>query len=176
MLNILIHPPKSMLEVWERLPEGTLCQLINNKLVMSPSPIDIHQVVLNKINIAISKVLEKSRAGEIRIAPYDVQFSKQNILQPDILFIKNENLHKIREKGLFGAPDLVIEILSPSTSNLDWEDKKMVYERYGVQEYFIVEPNSKLVTSFFLKDGEYEEQENTKAIIKSGILITEIKF
>src|SRR5665647_2027404 len=125
MQNILIHPPKSMFEVWERLPEGTLCQLINNKLVMSPSPIDIHQVVLNKINIAISKILEKSRAGEIRIAPYDVHFSKQNILQPDILFIKNENLDKIRNRGLFGAPDLVIEILSPSTSQLDWEEKRL---------------------------------------------------
>jgi hypothetical protein len=49
MTDILIHPPKSMLEVWENLPEGTLCQLINNKLIISPSPIDIHQVVLGEI-------------------------------------------------------------------------------------------------------------------------------
>ena len=55
MAAILIHPPKSMLEVWESLPEGTLCQLINNKLVMSPAPKDLHQVILNKINIAFSK-------------------------------------------------------------------------------------------------------------------------
>jgi len=64
MASTITHPPKSMLEVWESLPEGTLCQLINNKLVMSPSPIDIHQVVLNEINIEISiflrkKILEK---------------------------------------------------------------------------------------------------------------------
>lgn len=49
MADMLLHPPKSMLEVWESLPEGTLCQLINNKLVMSPAPIDIHQVVLGEI-------------------------------------------------------------------------------------------------------------------------------
>ncbi len=176
MPDTLIHPPTSMLEVWESLPEGTLCQLINNKLVMSPSPIDIHQEVLNEINIEISFFLRKNKIGKIRIAPYDVHFSKQNILQPDILFIKNENLDKIQDKGLFGSPDMIIEILSPSTSQFDWEEKKLVYEKYGVQEYFIVEPNSKSVTSFFLKEGEYEEQENTEAIINSVVLNTEIVF
>ena len=175
MAHILIHPPKSMLEVWESLPEGTLCQLINNKLI-SPSPIDIHQAVLNEINIEISILLRKNRIGKIRIAPYDVHFSKQNILQPDILFIKNENLNKIQDKGIFGAPDLIIEILSPSTSQLDWEEKKLIYERYGVQEYFLVEPNSKSVISFFLKNGEFEEQESAEAKIKSVILNTEIAF
>ncbi len=74
MPETLIHPPRTMLEVWESLPEGTLCQLINDKLVMSPAPRDIHQVILNKINIAFSKFLEKSKIGEIRIAPYDVFF------------------------------------------------------------------------------------------------------
>ncbi|MEO6221027.1 MAG: Uma2 family endonuclease [Ginsengibacter sp.] len=176
MPDTLIHPPKSILEVWESLPEGTLCQLINNKLVMSPSPIDIHQVVLNKINIVISKILESSNVGEIRIAPYDVYFSKENILQPDIVFIKNENLNKIKSRGLFGSPDLIIEILSPSTSHLDFGEKKLIYEKYGVQEYFIVEPNSKSVTSYFLKNKEYEEQKNRKATIKSTVLNTEIKF
>jgi hypothetical protein len=60
MESTLIHPPKTIREVWESLPEGTLCQLINDKLVMSPAPIDIHQVILNKINIEISK---KTRCG-----------------------------------------------------------------------------------------------------------------
>ncbi len=92
------------------------------------------------------------------------------------MFVTNENLHKIKSKGLVGSPDLVIEILSPSTAHLDYEEKKIIYERYGVQEYFIVEPNSKSVTAYFLKDGEYEEQENTKVTINSVILNTEIKF
>lgn len=54
MPDTLIHPPRTMLEVWETLPEGTLCQLINDKLVLSPAPIDIHQVVRNEINVEIS--------------------------------------------------------------------------------------------------------------------------
>jgi Uma2 family endonuclease len=176
MVSTLIHPPKTIQEVWESLPEGTLCQLINDKLIMSPSPIDLHQVILNKINITISNYLATTAIGEVRISPYDVHFSKENILQPDILFIKKENLNKIRSRGLFGAPDFVIEILSPATSHIDFGEKKLIYEKYGVQEYFIVEPNSKTVSSFLLKDKEYQEQKTKKGIIKSVVLNTEIKF
>lgn len=176
MESTLIQPPKTILEVWESLPEGTLCQLINDKLVMSPAPIDIHQVILNKINIEISNFLRRKGIGEIRIAPYDVHFSKENILQPDILFIKTENIRKIKSRGLFGAPDLIVEILSPSTSYLDFDEKKLIYEKYGVQEYFIVEPNSKAVTCFLLKNKEYEEQKSTKGIIKSILLNSQIRF
>ncbi len=176
MPETLIHPPRTILEVWKSLPEGTLCQLINDKLVMSPAPIDIHQVVLNEINIEISIFLRKNLIGKVRIAPYDVHFSKQNILQPDLLFIKKKNVHKIKSSGLFGSPDLIVEVLSPSTSHIDLEEKKSIYERYGVQEYFIVDPNSKSVISFYLVDGEYAEQENTYGKLKSVLLNTEINF
>ena len=71
---------------------------------------------------------------------------------------------------------MIIEVLSPSTSYLDFEEKKSVYERFGVQEYFIVDPNSKSVTSFFLKKKEYQEQEATKSVIKSVVLNTDIAF
>ncbi len=176
MPETLIHPPRTMLEVWESLPEGTLCQLINDKLVMSPPPINIHQVVLGEIFVEIVLYLRKKKIGEVRIAPFDVHFSKQNILQPDILFIRNKNLTKIQETGMFGTPDLIIEILSPSTSRFDFEEKKMIYEKYGVQEYFIVEPNSKSVTSHFLKNSKYQEKESAKGRISSVILNTEIVF
>ena len=176
MTPTLIHPPKTMLEVWETLPEGTLCQLINNKLIMSAAPKDIHQAVLNRINVKIFILAEKTEMGEVRISPYDVHFSKQNILQPDILFIKKENLYKIENKGLVGAPDIVIELLSPSTSQLDYEEKKLVYERFGVKEYFIVDPNTRSVDSFFLKDGIYEEQKTNIGKINSQILGAKISF
>ena len=176
MIQTLIHPPKSMLEVWESLPEGTLCQLINNKLIMSPAPQNLHQVVIGEIFVEISLYLRKNKIGEVRIAPFDVHFSKENILQPDMFFIKNENLNKIRNKGLFGSPDLVIEILSPSTSRLDFKEKKLVYERYGVQEYFIVNPNTKSVDSFFLKNEKYEAQKAITGKINSKTLETKVSF
>ncbi len=77
--------------------------------------------------------LKQNKAGVLRIAPYDVYFSEGNILQPDIIFIANNNLHKIEKTGLKGAPDIVIEILSPSTSHLDMKEKKSIYEQFQVQ-------------------------------------------
>jgi Uma2 family endonuclease len=176
VISPLIHPPKTILEVWESLPEGTLCQLINNKLILSPGPLYIHQVVLGEIFVELALYLRKNKIGEVRISPYDVYFSKQNVFQPDLIFIENENLNKIEEKGLVGAPDLVIEILSPSTSQLDYEEKKFLYKRFGVKEYFIVDPNTKSVDSFYLKDNEYEPQKTMSGKIQSKILGTKISF
>lgn len=176
MPETLIQPPRTILEVWESLPESTLCELINDKIVMRPSPFDVHQKILVEISVEISLFLRKNAIGNIIVGLYDVHFSKQNILQPDIIFIKNENLHKIKENGLHGAPDIVIEVLSPSTSHFDFDDKKSIYERFGVQEYFIVEPNSKSVISFNLVDGEYEEQESSNSKFRSALLNTEIMF
>lgn len=176
MTQTLIQPPKTILEVWESLPEGTLCQLINNNLIMSPAPSILHQEILNEINVGIAIFLRTNHIGKVLIAPLDVQFSMENILQPDIIFIKNENVNKLKSKRLSGAPDLIIEILSPSTSQFDYVEKKIIYERFGVNEYFIVEPNSKSVDSFFLKNGEYKEQKSTIGKINSIVLGTEISF
>src|SRR2546421_4941537 len=118
-----IRPPRTMLEVYKSLPEGTLCQLINNQIIMSPSPLDIHQKILGKIFVALVNLVESNKSGEVRIAPYDVYFNKKNVYQPDIVFISNDNIHKIEKDGLHGAPDIVIEVLSPSTAKYDLEDK-----------------------------------------------------
>lgn len=172
----VLHPPRTVYEVWESLPEGTLCQLVNNNLVMSPSPVNAHQVVLNKINFQILCFLESSKVGELRIAPFDVYFSKRNIFQPDIIFITNDNLSKIESKGLVGVPDLVIEILSPGTAHIDMGEKRDVYEQYGVKEYFIVDPATKTVTSFVLHGEGYNETETTIGVINSKLLNTLISF
>lgn len=87
MPQTLIHAPKTILEIWESLPEGTLCQLINNRLIMNPAPQNLHQVVLNEINIEVSLYLRKNKIGEVRISHFDVHFSDEDILQPDLLFI-----------------------------------------------------------------------------------------
>lgn len=171
-----LHPPRTMLEVWQSLPEGTLCQLVNNSLVMSPAPVNIHQVILNKINFQLLRLLEKKATGEVRIAPFDVYLSKKNIFQPDIIYIANENLDKIEDKGLVGVPDIVIEILSPGTAHVDMGAKRDVYEQYGVKEYFIVEPTTKVVTSFMLQGKEFAEMENSTGSFTSTVLDTTINF
>jgi Uma2 family endonuclease len=171
-----LHPPKTIYEVWESLPEGTLCQIINNNLVMSPAPFDIHQVILNKINNRIYTFLEKNPIGEVRIAPYDVHLSKQNIFQPDLIFILNENLRYVEPKGLAGVPDIVIEVLSPGTANKDLKEKKNVYEKYAVKEYYIVKPDNKNVKGYILRGKVFEALDETVGSITSQLLKTKISF
>jgi Uma2 family endonuclease len=172
----VLNPPRSMFEVFESLPEGTLCQLINNTLIMSPAPSDSHQKLLLEISAELLAHAKTNNLGEVRVAPYDVYLSKHNVYQPDIVFVASDNVKNIQEKGLVGAPDLVIEILSPKTAKYDFEDKKEVYERYGVKEYWLVDPVSKQITFFKLANNEYVEVETKSGIIKSPLLNTVIKF
>lgn len=168
-------PPTTLLEVWESLPEGTNCQIIKNKLTMSPAPLDNHQEVLLSIATKIFIFLEKQQAGVVRISPYDVHFDQENIYQPDIFYVAKENLHKI--KGHFyGAPDLIIEVLSPSNANYDKVDKKEIYEKYAVKEYFIVEPTDKSVISYFLVNDEFVQRESKPGVLESKLLGTTFTF
>lgn len=156
MEHSYIKPPKTLLEVFENLPEGTLAQLINNQIVMSPAPTDPHQKMSDKIYRRLGDYVEENQLGETRAAPYDVFLNRRNVYQPDIVFISNENLHKIKENGFHGAPDLVIEILSPGTWHYDKGDKKDEYERSGVKEYWLVDPKEKTAEGFHLMNGELQ--------------------
>ncbi|MBY5959829.1 Uma2 family endonuclease [Membranicola marinus] len=170
------QPPRTIREVFDALPEGTLAQLIENQLVMSPSPTTIHQKILNKINVMIYNYLEEDPLGEVFIAPYDVYLDEQNVFQPDIVFIGSDNLLNIKDNGFHGAPDLVIELLSPGTSKFDLNQKKDIYERHGVQEYWIVEPTTKEVQGFFLNDGVFELSQEETGLISSRLLDQEFRF
>lgn len=171
-----IRPPRTMTEVYQCLPEGTPVQLIENKLIKSPSPFDVHQKVLIKIVNQIINYIERHHLGEVRIAPYDVYFDSDNIFQPDIIFIANDNLKNIQKNGYHGAPDLVIEILSPSTAQYDLKEKKKVYERNGVKEYWIIDPNYKSAQGFYLKEGKYQSFHKAENVIKSRLLETTFLF
>ena len=171
-----VKPPRTMLEAFKSFPEGTLVQLINNQLIMAAAPLDIHQHVLGDIFFELTMFVKKNKLGQTRVATYDVYLSGRNVFQPDICFIANENLYKIEEDGLHGAPDLVIELLSPSTSKYDLDDKKDVYERYGVKEYFIIDPVTKSNAHFWLINGEYEEQQTIDGNINSNLLNCQITF
>lgn len=176
MSTEVMNPPRTMLEVYQRLPEGTPVQLIQNKLIISPSPLTAHQQVLLNIAYQLKDYIKKHSTGEVFIAPYDVHLDEENVYQPDILFIAKENLHKIKENGFYGAPDLVIEILSPSTAQYDKKEKKAVYEKYGVKEYWIVDPKTKSAEGFSLKDGKFESLANDNQELRLQVLMIVLEF
>ena len=132
---------KSPLERYLELPEGYPAELIEGEIVMSPSPERLHQEIALSI---VEKLLNFKDKGKIYYE-IDVHFDEENVLRPDIIFIKNESNKIIGEKWIEGAPDLVVEILSPSTTVKDTLVKRDIYERFGVKEYWIVDPATREV-------------------------------
>jgi Uma2 family endonuclease len=126
------------------MPEGPpYYQLIEGELEMSPSPNREHQLIHSNISRILYRYLEKSPLGRILSAPFDIYLDDLNVYQPDLMFILNSRKKKIiAEKGVEGAPDIIIEILSPRTARFDREVKRRVYARSGVREVWIVDPET----------------------------------
>lgn len=157
---------------YERLPEGAPYQLIGGELVMTPSPVPYHQILIGRIFSRIDKFVREKNLGIVIFAPLDVYFSETDTYQPDIVFISKGRLNIIGEKKVEGPPDLVIEILSPATAYYDIRIKKDMYEKSGVNEYWIVDPIQKTVEVFVNKNGKFELTNTAKVegTIKSSIL------
>jgi Uma2 family endonuclease len=178
MKLLLETPPRTIMEVYKSLPEGTLAQLIDKTLFISPSPISKHQRVLNKINYELLKVLDNSNYGEVFIAPFDVYLDEHsNAVQPDIIVVLDNNKNIIDPEGhIHGVPDLLVEILSPGNKDFDLIKKKDLYERFGVKEYWIVDPDTKLALCYQIQAGKYEKAGEEIGTIKSPLLKLEITF
>ena len=119
---------------------------------MTPAPLIRHQ----RISMNISSVMAAFFRGKSCIpfyAPTDVVFDETNVVQPDLMVVCDRS--KITERCIEGAPDLIIEILSPSTNLRDRRLKKTLYERFGVKEYLIVDPAAETVDRYLLVDGRY---------------------
>ena len=134
------------------LPEGDRRELIEGDFYVAPSPTFVHQSILFNLASLLRRFVDANRLGVIVLAPMDVILDDQNVVQPDILFVSNER-SGIIEDYIFGAPDLVIEILSPSTADRDRQSKLDLYDRFGVREYWIVDPNENTIQVIEMETG-----------------------
>ena len=132
-------------------------ELLHGELVMVPAPLIDHQYALINLIIAIGAFVKKHKLGKVYSAPFDVVLSDTNVVQPDLLFVSTARQHSITPENIQGAPDLVVEILSPSTAERDRSVKFELYAQHGVQEYWIVDPDARTITVFLLDGGEFEE-------------------
>ena len=149
-------PPRTILEVFQMLPEGTLAELINGSLYMSPAPTSEHQRIIRKLSFAISSFVESKNLGEVFFALFDVYLDEvNNVVQPDIVFIPVNKSEYVKSSGMHGIPDLIIEILFSGNSRHDKVVKKEIYERFGVAEYWIVDPETKEAIGYTLQNGRY---------------------
>ncbi len=137
------------------LPENAPYQLIHGKLVFMAAPRLNHQRVLNRINTSIFNYIDDKELGEIFVAPTDVQFDDENMMQPDILFVSiKRKLLLDNELRVMGAPDFVVEILSKGTEQYDRTKKMMIYGKYEVVEYWIVNIKAENIEVYHNKNKE----------------------
>ncbi len=156
MATSIIEKKRYTYEDYLKTPDDKRYELIEGELYMTPSPITNHQRISRKIEFLLEKFVTENELGEIFYAPYDVYFDDENVVQPDILFISKDRLNIIGDKNLQGAPDLVIEILSESNAYRDLIQKKKLYARFGVKEYWIAVPGEKTIDIHILKDKTYQ--------------------
>lgn len=144
-------------ELYRSLPEDERYEIIDGRLVMSPSPDTAHQWVAGNLYLILRLWADQQCAGKVFNAPYDVVLSPENIYQPDLLFISEARTSIVTHQNLQGPPDLIVEILSPGTARQDWKDKKVAYERHGVPHYWLVDPHRHFLLAYRLEDGGYHE-------------------
>ena len=148
-------------EDYKSLPESETkrYELLGGELVMVPSPSTSHQRISRRLEFILQAFVEERGLGEVYDAPLDVvlgEGEEREVVQPDILYISEGRSGIIAEEEIRGAPDLIIEIISPATAERDRTYKKTLYARHGVKEYWIVDPEAKMVEVYTLGERGFE--------------------
>ena len=134
-------------------PDDERYELIDGELILVPAPSISHQRSHRNLGVQMTIFVRQHELGEVFLAPTDVVLSDTDTVQPDVLFISKDRQRIITEANIQGAPDLVVEILSPSTSRRDWREKRDLYAEHGVKEYWLADPATKIVWVMLLEDG-----------------------
>jgi len=143
-------------EEYYKLDDDRRYEIIGGNLLMAPAPDTWHQDWSRKLFRLIDRFVTKNNRGEVFYAPIDIVLDEQNTVQPDIVFIATPNLQIIQRRAIFGVPELLVELVSPSSVRRDRYDKKALYARFGVKEYWIGDPANKALEILTLREGRYE--------------------
>ncbi len=133
--------------------EGSKYQLIHGDLLVSPSPSTFHQLIITRLFIRLGCYVESRNIGTLFVAPFDVELSDFDVYQPDICFFSNARKHCIRKQGAKGAPDLIVEVLSPATAERDKGMKRRIYAKSGVDEMWIIDPEVSNLTLYRFREN-----------------------
>ncbi|NQX67508.1 Uma2 family endonuclease [Paenibacillus alba] len=161
-LNIVSNPDEKKIHTFQdwQTWDGAW-ELINGKPYnMSPAPTSLHQFIVGELHFALRAYFQ-NQSCYVFVAPFDIFFSESDnyespdhVTQPDLSVVCSKD--QITKNGCLGAPTLIIEVLSPSTALKDFNEKFNLYQKYGVQEYWIVDPGNQTVHVYSLQDGSYQ--------------------
>lgn len=152
-----LHTRLTDVDLAELPDDGKRYELIEGELIVSPAPVPAHQRAVSLMDRFLGRA-EEAGYGRVYIAPVEVRFDAHNVIQPDALFIRTARLHIVTETRIEGAPDLVIEVLLPSTRSRDLRAKRQLYERFGVPFYWVLDPGERTVQPHELTDRGYVAQ------------------
>jgi len=120
--------------------DGKRHEIIDGEHYVTPSPVTKHQRIATRLAVALGGYLKSRPLGELFVAPLDVVFAEHDIVEPDLIYVSRGRAEVITAKHVRGAPDLLVEILSPGTRKTDEVTKRKRYEHFGVLEYWVVDP------------------------------------
>ena len=154
MSTAVVLPPPLTVEHYKLLPEnGPRYQLIEGDLYMAPAPNRYHQDISRNLEYILLDYLADHPIGKLYDAPFDVYLDEHNVFQPDIVVVLNDRLSILTDAGTEGAPDFVVEILSPKTARFDRDNKKRVYASHRVRELWIIDPEPQSIECYLLAEN-----------------------
>jgi len=157
-----------------RMPEpkdGKRYEILDGELVVSPSPSFRHQYVLGQVLRALMREIQDAKRGLVLAAPLDVVLSRTRVVIPDHVAVRADRLEIVQPRGIFGAPDLVCEILSPSNRRYDRNRKRRLYASSGIPEYWILDPDANTLDQLvlgerdYVLDGVYEPGDRLRSVV-----------
>lgn len=132
-------------------------EILEGELHVTPSPSTKHQEVSGKLFVILWQHVKEHNLGKVFAAPMDVILDPTTIVQPDLLFISKKRLKIVTELNIQGAPDLIVEITSPTTTRIDRFTKKQIYARHDVQHYWLIDPAEQKIILYQLRAGQYQQ-------------------
>jgi Uma2 family endonuclease len=164
-------------EEYYKLEDDQRYEIIDGQLLIAPAPDIWHQDWLSNLNILITLYLRRKSLGRLFIAPVDVVLDDENTVQPDLVFVAANNLGIIQRRAIFGTPDLLVELVSPSSVRRDRYEKMKLYARFGVKEYWIGDAANRSLEILTLSKGRYELRCSAEEKGKlSSLVLTGLKF
>lgn len=151
--------------------DGRRWELLEGDFHVSPAPTSWHQAVVAELVFQFMSAFRTSGAARVLPSPIDVMLDDTNTVQPDVVVVRHERRHLISKRGVVGAPDLVVEVISPDYASKDAVLKRHLYARFGVPEYWLVDPEERTVSLLTLRDGKYVETTSLRAsgVTESGV-------
>ena len=173
--NVIKEIPHSAVDIYRSLPEGTRCEVIHNELCMSPDVSKEHQIILISLTALLHEYLKDNPVGTL-LELFDVYFDDQlSVVRPDLIIVANDQEHLIKNDGVYGVPPLIIEIMSKNCI-YETQRKRMLYEKAGVQEYFLIDPDKTTTLLELNAANEYDQSYVQPGTVTSKILHHTIVF